>query len=131
MRSRFAGASQSWQGVSAFLGRPVVVKRHPPVSPGTAVAFADCVRNRVLNPFSMWLGLTGAAGGTNMLTAELQYLLTADSNLDGYDHQDRLHLLLADLRSVADDLELDFGRALREAETPREERDAFAFDPCI
>jgi hypothetical protein len=48
-----------------------------------------------------------------MVTSELRYLLKTNSDCEGCSDQDSLRDLLADLRAVADDLDLDFAGASR------------------
>jgi hypothetical protein len=66
-----------------------------------------------------------------MMTSELRYLLKTNSNCEGFSDQESLRLLLADLREVANDLELDFCKANVDAETLNEARDWLQFDPAI
>jgi hypothetical protein len=65
------------------------------------------------------------------MTSELRYLIKTSSECEGSSDQESLRLLLADLRAVADDLDLDFGKANFEAETLPETQDWFQFDPSI
>jgi hypothetical protein len=51
-----------------------------------------------------------------MMTAELQYLLKTNSNCEACSDQASLRDLLTDLRAVADELDLSFVAASRDAE---------------
>jgi hypothetical protein len=51
-----------------------------------------------------------------MMTSELRYLLKINSDNEVCSDQASLRDLLADLRALADDLDLDFGEANHEAE---------------
>jgi hypothetical protein len=53
-----------------------------------------------------------------MMTSELRYLLKTTSDGEACSDQESLRVLLADLRAVADDLDLDFARAYFEAAPP-------------
>jgi hypothetical protein len=50
-----------------------------------------------------------------MMTAELQNLLKTNSNCEGCSDQASLRDLLTDLRAVADELDLSFAAASRDA----------------
>jgi hypothetical protein len=63
-----------------------------------------------------------------MMTSELRYLLKTNSNCEACSDQASLCALLADLRVVADDLDLDFARADFKAGTQSEWHDQW---PCI
>jgi hypothetical protein len=63
-----------------------------------------------------------------MMTSELRYLPKTNSDHEVCSDQATLRDLVADLWALADDLELDFGAAFREAEIVR---DPLRFDPCI
>jgi SAM-dependent methyltransferase len=63
-----------------------------------------------------------------MMTSELRYLLKTNSDHEVCSDQASLRDLFADLRALADDLDLDFGEAYREAEIVR---DLSCFDPVI
>jgi len=65
------------------------------------------------------------------MTSELRYLLKTNSDCEGSSDQDSLRCVLTDLRAVADDLDLGFGRALLEARLFQAARDWLAFDPSI
>jgi hypothetical protein len=47
-----------------------------------------------------------------MMTSELRYLLKTNSDCDACSDQESLSALLADLREVAHDLDLDFGKRI-------------------
>jgi hypothetical protein len=69
--------------------------------------------------------------GTTMMTSELRYLLKTNSGSEGCSDQASLRDLLSGLRTVADDLDLNFDGARLEAESLRDLRAQLAFDPCI
>ena len=66
-----------------------------------------------------------------MMNYELEYLLKTNSNSEGCGDQQSLGDLLADLRAVADGLELDFICATSQAEPVHRTRYLAEFDPCI
>ena len=66
-----------------------------------------------------------------MMNSELQYLLKTNSDCEACTDQESLCNLLADLRVVADDLDLDFAGACFEAGDLSVWRDQSPFDPCI
>jgi hypothetical protein len=66
-----------------------------------------------------------------MMNNELRYLLRTNSECEACSDQESLCVLLTDLRVVADDLELDFGRAYLRAGPPPELDDPSSFCPCI
>jgi hypothetical protein len=66
-----------------------------------------------------------------MMNSELRYLLKTNSDCEGYTDQQSLSVLLADLRMVAGDLDLDFTVAFLEAGTRSEFCDQLPFSPCI
>jgi hypothetical protein len=66
-----------------------------------------------------------------MMTTELRYLLKSNSDHEARSDQASLGDLLADLRAVADDLELDFAGANRVAEARCDFSDKWPFYPRI
>jgi hypothetical protein len=66
-----------------------------------------------------------------MMTNELGYLIKATSDCEGCGDQESLCVLLADLRVVADDLDLDFAGAYLKTGILAELRDQSSFCPCI
>jgi len=66
-----------------------------------------------------------------MMNSELRYLLKTNSDCEACRDQESLCVLLADLRVVADDLDLDFAKANLKAGTPSELGDPSSFCPCI
>jgi hypothetical protein len=65
------------------------------------------------------------------MTGELRYLLKTHSDQEACSDQESLGDLLADVREMADELDLDFAGASHEAECRRESNGLKAFDPCI
>jgi hypothetical protein len=65
------------------------------------------------------------------MTGELRYLLKTHSDAEACSDQESLGDLIADLRELADDLDLDFAGAFREAEVRHESTVVARFDPCI
>ena len=63
-----------------------------------------------------------------MMTSKLRYLLKTNGDHDVCSDQASLQDLVADLRTLAVDLDLDFGEAYREAKIAR---DPLLFDPYI
>jgi hypothetical protein len=63
-----------------------------------------------------------------MMTSVLRYLLKTNSNHEVCSDHASLRDLVAELRTLADDLDLDIGAAYREAEIVR---DPLLFDPVI
>jgi hypothetical protein len=66
-----------------------------------------------------------------MMNSELRYLLKTNSDCEACTDQVSLGVLLADLRAVAGDLDLDFGSAYLRAQTLSEWCEGAAFCPCI
>jgi hypothetical protein len=65
-----------------------------------------------------------------MMTAELQYLLKTNSTCEGCSDQASLRDLLTDLRAVADELDLNFSVANRDAEAASDLH-GWPPQPCI
>jgi hypothetical protein len=66
-----------------------------------------------------------------MMTSELRNLLKINSNNEACSDQASLCACLAELQAVADDLNLDFAGAYREAEARHQSSEPANFDPCI
>jgi len=65
------------------------------------------------------------------MISELRYLLKTMSECEACSDQESLRALLADLRAVADDLDLDFAGALLPARPSHDGCDQMVFDPSI
>jgi hypothetical protein len=65
------------------------------------------------------------------MEAELEHLLRTYSDHEAISEQGSLRDLLTCLRNLADELELDFEEALREADDAHRKRLLQIFDPCL
>jgi hypothetical protein len=75
--------------------------------------------------------ITKAQEESANMTSELRFLLKTASESKACSDQESLCELLSDLRVVAEDLDLDFAGAKRDAEIITELRDQSPFCPCI
>jgi hypothetical protein len=66
-----------------------------------------------------------------MMNGELEHLLRTHSDHEAISEQGSLRALLASLRSLAEELHLDFEEALMESDTAYQDRLLLAFDPCL
>jgi hypothetical protein len=62
---------------------------------------------------------------------ELEHLLRTYSDHEVISEQGGLRDLLASLRNLAEELQLDFEEALTESDAGYEDRRLLAFDPCL
>jgi hypothetical protein len=65
------------------------------------------------------------------MTSELQYFIRFYGNPEVCSEQESLTELLTDLRTAANNLDLDLDRAYLQAKTQFESRDPSPFCPCI
>jgi hypothetical protein len=65
------------------------------------------------------------------METELNHVLMTYSNHEAVNEQGSLRDLLTSLRSLAEQLQLDFTRALTESDTAYEDRLLLAFDPGL
>jgi hypothetical protein len=66
-----------------------------------------------------------------MMDCELEHLLRTYSDHEVISEQGSLRDLLACLRSLAEELQLDFQEALTESDAAYQDRLLEAFDPCL
>jgi hypothetical protein len=65
------------------------------------------------------------------MNGELEHLLRTYSNHEVISEQGSLLYLLTSLRSVAEELQLDFKEALKASNAAYQDRLLLGFDPCI
>jgi hypothetical protein len=65
------------------------------------------------------------------MDSELEHLLRTYSNHEVISTQGSLRDLLTSLRSLAEELQLDFEEALTESNAGYQDRLLLAFDPCL
>jgi hypothetical protein len=66
-----------------------------------------------------------------MMNGELEHLLRTCSDHEAISEQGGLREVLASLRSLAEELQLNFEEALTASDTAYQDRLLLAFDPCL